>query len=521
MLSAMLIVSGISFGRRVIAARQSSVAANQSPQAQLPNLRGKEAVDQLKEQGLYSSLQEAMSAARYEAQWANKTGVLGMEGAYELKNAANNFRAYVNQNELRVLSLNGELEKSWQLSLKLVGLGYGDSLSPVSSGEVTAKANRVSVHKSTIGNRQSAISEWFVNSGRGLEHGFDINDAPGERKPGQPLRLRFDAAGDLKATMNGTQNGVAFTRDEGNVVLSYDKLFAQDANGRGLASRMRLEAGRLVIEVEDAGAEYPLRIDPLLTQQVKLAASDGAAGDRFGSSVAISGETVVVGAPDDDLGGGGDQGSAYVFVRSGTVWSLQQKLVASDGETSDEFGNSVAISGDTVFVGVQFDNVFANISQGSAYVFVRSGTVWSQQRKLTASDGASDDRFGASVAISGETVVVGAHSPFNPSPAEGSAYVFVRSGTVWSQQRKLVASDGEAGDFFGSSVSISGETVVVGAYQDDVGTNAQQGSAYVFVRSGTVWSQQQQLLASDGTISDEFGRSVAISGDRRSRGYLR
>ena len=166
----------------------------------------------------------------------------------------------------------------------------------------------------------------------------------------------------------------------------------------------------------------------------------------------------------DDGAAGVDQGSAYVFVRSGGVWSQQQKLLASDAAAGDLFGVSVAISGETVVVGAPFDDGAAGFDQGSAYVFVRSGGVWSQQQKLEASDAAAGDMFGSSVAISGETVVVGA--PLDDGAAgtdQGSAYVFVRSGGVWSQQQKLEASDAAAVDCFGFSVAISGETVVVGA----------------------------------------------------------
>ena len=168
------------------------------------------------------------------------------------------------------------------------------------------------------------------------------------------------------------------------------------------------------------------------------------------SSVAISGDTVVIGALFDDGAAGFEQGSAYVFVRSGGVWSQQQKLEASDAAAGDVFGISVAISGDTVVVGAWLDDGAAGVDQGSAYVFVRSGGVWSQQQKLEASDAGAGDGFGLSVAISGDTVVISAVFDDGPAGADqGSAYVFVRSGGVWSQQQKLEASDAGAGDLFG------------------------------------------------------------------------
>jgi hypothetical protein len=231
-------------------------------------------------------------------------------------------------------------------------------------------------------------------------------------------------------------------------------------------------------------------------QQAKLTASDSAPGDGLGDSVAISGSTAVVGASFENS----QTGAAYVFVRSGTAWSQQAKLTASDGVSFDRFGASVAISGATVVVGADGQNN----QTGAAYVFVRSGTTWSQQAKLTASDGDTFDDFGYSVAIYGATVVVGTPSE---NAFVGAAYVFVHSGTAWHQQAKLTPSDGKRGSF-GNSVAISGSTVVVGAEDKNFNT----GAAYVFVRSGTAWHQQARLTASDAAQRSDFGYSVAVSG---------
>ena len=251
-------------------------------------------------------------------------------------------------------------------------------------------------------------------------------------------------------------------------------------------------------------------------QQAKLTASDGVALDQFGSSVAMAGDTVVVGAVFDDA----SQGSAYVFARTGSTWAQQAKLTASDGAAEDYFGASVSVSGDTVVVGAYFDDVDNpgySIDRGSAYVFARTGSTWAQQAKLTASDGAAEDQFGFSVSVSGDTVVVGAIFDDSNNIAythgTGSAYVFVRTNAIWAQQAKLVASDGVVGDYFGWSVSVSGDTVVVGAVYDDIATNFDQGSAYVFVRTNAIWAQQEQLLAGDGAGGDNFGWSVAVSGE--------
>jgi hypothetical protein len=231
-------------------------------------------------------------------------------------------------------------------------------------------------------------------------------------------------------------------------------------------------------------------------QQAKLAAADGAPGAGFGVSVAISGFTAVVGAPSRNA----DTGAAYVFVRSGAAWSQQAELTASDGFSSDRFGISVAISGPTVVVGA----ATKNNETGAAYVFVRSGTAWHQQAKLTASDAHTSDNFGISVAICGPTVVVGADSKHSFT---GAAYVFVRSGTAWHQQAKLTAADGKRGSF-GDAVAISGSTLVVGAD----GKNFSTGAAYVFVRSSTAWHQQARLTAADPAQDSVFGDAVAVSG---------
>jgi uncharacterized protein (DUF2345 family) len=284
---------------------------------------------------------------------------------------------------------------------------------------------------------------------------------------------------------------------------------------------MEVRGEELLLRVDDAGARYPIVVDPFV-QQAKLTASDGAVSDGFGFSVAISGDTVVVGAP----GKNSFQGAAYVFVKPIGGWNgnLTQtaKLTASDGLTFDLFGYSVAISGDTVVVGARSKNG----SRGAAYVFVKPSSGWSgnltETAKLTASDGAVADEFGFSVAISGDTVVVGApFADISPNSNQGTAYVFVKPGSGWSgnltETAKLTASDGAVADEFGFSVAISGDTVAVGALGDDIGANSNQGAAYVFVKPSGGWSgnltENAKLTAFDGAAFDLFGFSVAISGD--------
>jgi len=203
-------------------------------------------------------------------------------------------------------------------------------------------------------------------------------------------------------------------------------------------------------------------------EKAKLLASDGATNDTFGRSVSISGDYAIVGARSDDSG----KGSAYIFRWDGTNWVQQQKLTASDGAASDYFGTSVSISGDCAIVGAYGDDSY----KGSAYIFKWDGTNWVQQQKLTASDGITNDYFGYSVSISGSEAIIGENGD---DGSKGSAYIFKSNGTSWSQQAKIVASDGAAGDYFGYSVSISGNYAIVGVpYDDDEGSSS--GSAYIF-----------------------------------------
>ena len=253
-------------------------------------------------------------------------------------------------------------------------------------------------------------------------------------------------------------------------------------------------------------------------QVAKLVASDAAADDRFGESVSISGDVMVVGAYYDD-DGGSESGSAYVFATTdgGVTWPQTAKLVASDAAADDRFGESVSISGDVIVVGANYDD-HAGSNSGSAYVFATTdgGATWSETAKLVASDAAAADRFGNSVSIGGDVIVVGATGDDHAGSNSGSAYVFATTdgGATWSETAKLVASDTAGGDYFGNSVSISGDVVVVGAYFDTDG-GYDSGSAYVFATTdgGATWPQTAKLVASDAAVFDRFGVSVAISGD--------
>ncbi|MCX6666611.1 MAG: DUF2341 domain-containing protein, partial [Euryarchaeota archaeon] len=221
----------------------------------------------------------------------------------------------------------------------------------------------------------------------------------------------------------------------------------------------------------------------------KLFAPSGVARDNFGWSVSLDDDTALIGVPGDDT----SKGSTYVFIRTGDTWTQQQKLLASDGQANDHFGESVSLDGDTALIGAYGDDN----EKGSAYVFTRIGTTWTQQAKLIASDGAAGDEFGFYVSLDNDTALIGAVADDDIGSISGSAYIFTRAGTTWTQQQKLHAADGESQDRFGFSVSLEDDTALIGAIYGD-GIKVDSGSEYVFIRTGITWTQQQKLFASDG-----------------------
>lgn len=235
--------------------------------------------------------------------------------------------------------------------------------------------------------------------------------------------------------------------------------------------------------------------------------------DRFGFHVAFDGDTAVVSAHGDQASGALPQGTVYVYVRVGNDWELQANLTGSDTQPLDEFGWPVAISGNTIVVGARFSNFGGDDDRGAAYVFVRNGNTWDQQAKLVANDRAIADLFGTCVGVDGDLVVVGAlQADIGGNVDQGAAYVFTRSGSLWTQQAKLVAPDGAPTDWFGVSCAIDGNTALIGARQDDIAANSNQGSAYVYVYNSS-WAFQQKLSAADGLAEDWFGNAVAIDGN--------
>lgn len=352
------------------------------------------------------------------------------------------------------------------------------------------------------------VTEWVESGPLGLEQGFDVIASSGC----DTLSIELEAHG---FGVERVGDAVRLTGDEG--AFRYAQLFAVDAAGQPLPARFVVNGSHIALDVEAAGAVFPVVVDPLVyVEDRKLTlprelGSDGAGGDDLGRAVAMAGDLAVVGAPGGAVGPSPERGAAYVFVRSGATWTIEAKLVASDGLAGDQFGASVAIAGETILVGAPHNDA-AGVDGGSAYVFTRSAGTWLEEQKLVSADGAPDDLFGTSVALDGDFALIGAPQDDDIGFSSGAAYVFARVGGAWAEQRKLRAGDEAAGDEFGWSVALSGDTALIGArYDDDAGTNS--GSAYVFVRSGGGWREEQKLAASDSTPGDIFGFAVAIDGD--------
>jgi len=484
----------------------------------LPILQGALAVDHLKEQGLYSSLQEALAAARYGVYQES-----GNSSEWLADNPTHQLRARFTPAGLQ-LDPPGDARR---FSMSLRSAGYGARQIAVLAGPLTASGGRAEIRHDLqpgeFSRTRSQIIEWYQNRAEGLEQGFTLESAPGERRDGE--RLRVALALDSELRVEGVDDGQAleFKNEAGHTVLRYDHLVVTDREGRQLQAVMVVRDGEreVWLDVDDRGAVWPVTIDPSFTYQQSLVAYGAAFDHSFGLSVAISGDTVVVGAEDfirhpcdpadfncSIVGASftSDKGSAYVFVRSNGAWTQQQKLMASDGTPDDGFGASVAIRGERIVVGAWRMNAY----QGAAYVFSRRGSSWREQQKLTARKGARSDAFGMSVALGDDTIVVGAPWTDDGQLSDaGSVYVFELSAGTWFAQ-ELVNTPRRAGDAFGFSVAVSGSTIVVGAPQN--GPPLGNGTATIFARTNGVWSWQQALVASDGAPGDWFGAAVAVNG---------
>jgi hypothetical protein len=598
------------------------------------------------------SLNHALQAARFGLQWQEHApGDTETGGGYLGMSHEQNLRAWFGQDGVTVRPTLPEekRDQTWTTALRLKAYGYGQQLAdapPIISREV--KENRIEYERrsqtSEVRGRSSdsQLTEWYENRAEGIEQGFTLKERPKRSvsvPSNEPLRVVLAVSGDLRARLVDNGNAIELANDKDQRALSYSKLVAQDADGKKIAARMDASADghEIALVVEDAGARYPIVIDPFIASLEQKLRSDRPQADaRFGTAVAIDGNLAVVGAWREDVGANADVGAVYVFVRTGTFpnssWALDKRFgsvsgagqqcgmsvaingnriaygcpgdngtkgtafyfqrngansytgaaVAPGGFTvGDVFGTSVAINGDIVLVGAPGEAYNAEQNAGAAWISKINANGTTTTLILEAEDiannrlgtavaldstypsyytaiigkpgvgtgavlivefdsggaafhtvtvtppgGHSGDQFGSSVALSGHpgfnTAVVGAWGDDTKGTDAGAAYVFerVQNTLDWNFVQKLTASDGNTSNYFSvNAVAIQDNTIIVGAYAWDGGTppfifsDDDRGAAYVFSRSGTVWTQQTEILAGDGERGDNFGISVGISGD--------
>lgn len=382
------------------------------------------------------------------------------------------------------------------LGLHLNAYGRGENLTPLASVSPRIDANTASYEHGTL-------TEWWKVLPLGFEQGFTLSRRP-------------HGSGELILELASSHAVTAAADDLAWGALRYGKLVVTDAVGKVVPATLQGKGARILIAVNDIDAVYPLTVDPLLWLEQQVTAHDSAAGDEFGWSVAISGATALVSAQLATVNGRFGQGAVYVFAKANGVWSETQKLTASDGTAGANFGNAVAFRGTTAFVGAPL----ADAARGAVYVFTESNGTWAQTQRLTTSDGTAEEYFGAKMAFDGTTALITSYATIGGNARQGAVYVFTGSNGAWSQTQKLVASDGAAADLFGFSVALAGNTALVGANHASVNGNDLQGAAYLFAKSGGIWSQTAKLLAIDGAADSYFGYSVALSGTTALVGAL-
>ena len=471
---------------------------------------------------------------------------------YQAVNPAQGLVTTFMSSGIRVAPFDGRND-TWTHGLRLTGYGYGDQIQSMPGASLVLEGPRIEyrygVDESDL---TSTVTEWYVNGPLGLEQGFTLMVPPPGAISSDPLQFILAYDGDLFPRLTPEGDVVGWADAEGREVLQYGGLFAFDATGAELPASMALSDEALVLRIEDAGAVYPIIVDPHFTS-VELQPDPDAGTEQFaelGWSSAINGDgtTVIVGAPRDRTPVATDLGTAYVFVNNGGVWSQEQELQpVADGTNrpGDFFGWSVDISsdGNTAVVGAYFADCPVQFGGcGAAYVFVRNAGVWAQQGKLQqavgdrpgdgANDDGSSDQYGYSVAISsdGLTIAVGARYDDEDGPNSGSVYVYDENAGAWPLNQKLLrfpvanfpvpSAPTLWGDIanFGISVSLDsdGHTLAIGAPGvpgPGAALNlADTGSVFIFSRNGA-WAEEDELApnVADLVFDMKFGHDVALS----------
>ncbi|MCW1913096.1 FG-GAP repeat protein [Luteolibacter sp. GHJ8] len=390
----------------------------------------------------------------------------------------------------------GDKTGGWQVGFRYSGAG--------TTSAVAVEGTRAEfLHR-------DGVREWFDNGSSGIEHGFTL-----DRRPPQGARLEIALDGMIAVRESPDNTANLLLQDtHGNARLRYAGLKAWDADGKDLLAAMDATPMGLAITVDDRDARYPLTIDPLITvlsQELDpLITGSGSQYDFFGCSVAFDGDTALIGAPHDQSASGkSDSGNAYIFIRSGEgvdeTWTLQGRLGTGGAAENDCYGAAVALQGDIAVIGVPNEGSRISLSPGTVRVWARSNGQWTEQTRIAqptfhVPSSSSEGTLGWQLALSGETLALGI-------PRANVVEVYTRSGTQWSKEQRI-HSPWMGATNFGSSVALEGNALAIGANGD-----TSEGRVYYYTRSSGIWSGAQIPLPPDLEKGDYFGSKVALSGD--------
>ncbi|HNT25349.1 MAG TPA: Ig-like domain-containing protein [Anaerolineales bacterium] len=455
----------------------------------------------------WAGVQAQIAAAEYAAAWQPETG------AYRAANRGQGFEAAFSLAGFSVTTGEGEF------GLTLTAYG-GQALDAVQSQPLSADGGRVTAW------RGPGVREWYENTPQGVKHGLTLYAPPVTTSV---VTLSFAITGSLRAEM-APSGGLLLRAANNAAVLAYDGLAVYDLTGRSLPAGMALTEAGLRITIDDAGAVYPLTVDPLLHSQTHiLRASNAQASDYFGYAVDLDGDTLVIGASSED----GitetltNTGAAYIFQRNqdgADAWGEVAVLRASDAQANDAFGSAVAISGNTVIVGAPYEDGESDsaLDSGSVYIFYQNqggANAWGQVAVVRNPDWLPDAQFGSAVTLDGDVAAVAARNALGNT---GVVYILYRNqggADQWGMWTYVEDYEWDSDDHYGADLDLSGDTLVVGAYGEDGGTGnplSESGAAFVYQRNevaADIWGHVTTLRASDAQVNDYFGFSVSISGD--------
>ena len=434
----------------------------------------------------------ALKLADIRARQANADALYEMIAEDKALVARNPQRKILTRFEGERAEISALNQEDWSLSLSFAGIGReGQASQRPALIERSHQANKLQLER-------EALNEWYLNGPLGLQQGFDVAAAP--KGTGQ-VEIRVEVSGGLLPQLDGSL--VRLVDPAGASQAIYRDLLVEDAKGKILTSELQVEGQEIVLAFDDSQAVYPVVVDPLVVGSEEKIYRDGETDNiEYGFSVAIDGNLAAVGAYYASAGGYNGSGAVYIYLRSAGVWTLETVLNHPSPEVYQYFGRAVDLSDDTLLVGANG----ASDGLGEAIVFVRSGSTWSHQATLTASGGTTSDNFAEAVSLDGDRALVGA----DYDNSIGAVYVFARAGSTWSHEAKLIPSDTTVGQRFGRSVSLSGERALIGAAY----LNSQEGAAYVFTLNEGVWSEEAKLTPPSSGASQYFGFSVALYQDQ-------